>query len=88
VAYKIARISRNLWPAADAGEGKLRLPTTGVVNSSSGTLKVLLRLTSIRHRGALILAQQPYWNHKLVNVLDALPRKKQAEAREVLQTCD
>lgn len=29
--------------------------------------------------------EQRCWNHKLVNVLDALPRKKQAEAREVLR---
>lgn len=30
-------------------------------------------------------AQQRCWNHKLVNVLDALPKKKQAEARERLR---
>ena len=30
-------------------------------------------------------AEQRCWNHKLVNVLDALPKKKQAEARELLR---
>jgi transposase-like protein len=30
-------------------------------------------------------AQQRCWNHKLVNVLDALPKRKQAEARERLR---
>jgi transposase-like protein len=30
-------------------------------------------------------AQQRCWNHKLVNVLDALPKKRQAEAREQLR---
>jgi hypothetical protein len=29
--------------------------------------------------------EQRCWNHKLVNVLDALPKKKQAEARELLR---
>jgi len=31
------------------------------------------------------VAEQRCWNHKLVNLLDALPRKKQAEAREMLR---
>jgi transposase-like protein len=30
-------------------------------------------------------AEQRCWNHKLVNVLDTLPKKKQAEARELLR---
>src|SRR6185295_16678839 len=30
-------------------------------------------------------AEQRCWNHKLVNVLDALPKKKQAQARELLR---
>jgi putative transposase len=30
-------------------------------------------------------AEQRCWNHKLVNVLDVLPKKKQAEARELLR---
>jgi len=30
-------------------------------------------------------AEQRCWNHKLVNVLDSLPQKKQAEARELLR---
>jgi putative transposase len=30
-------------------------------------------------------AEQRCWNHKLVNVLDSLPKKKQAEARELLR---
>lgn len=32
------------------------------------------------------VAEQRCWNHKIVNVLDALPKKLQAEARERLHT--
>ena len=66
------QVLRRLW------ERGLRLPRPTVAD---GHLGIWAALGEIHPAGA----EQRCWNHKLTNVLDALPKKAQPQAAEVLK---